>query len=106
MLHTYVCRLRQRVNANGILGYPPGTLLCASVSAGGGFAGSASHITVWARNAGWPEDLFERVEFPKHDEKSYDYSVWQEDGLFYLESHRLKYNWTFPVTDSQKNKEK
>jgi len=96
--------LRARTNANEVIGYPPGTLLMASVGGGGGFSGLAGRATVWVRMTGWPEELFPRVDFPPHGEHSPDlnYDVWQEDGMFYLEKHRLEYGWTLPVTEEQK----
>ena len=75
-----------------MIGYPPGTLLFASTEAGGGFSGRPESITVWVRKDLWPEGLFPRQEFPQHNDHSVKYAVYREDGSFYLEEHRLKYN--------------
>ncbi len=102
MLHHDTKILRRRSNANAVLGHAPGTLLCVSTGAGGGFFPSPEHVQVWVRDGGWIEDLFPRVEFPEHDKDRYDYSVWNDQDVFYLEEHRLKYGWPLPVTEEVK----
>lgn len=90
--------LRAKVNSNPVIGYPPGALLVASTRAGGGFVGASCGLYVWVRNAGWPEDLFPRVELPP-ESTQVEYNVYEEDGNFYCEKHRLKYGATIPVGD-------
>lgn len=93
MMHHHSRTLLRKVNAFPAIGYPAGTLLVSSTGAGGGFVASPESIHVWVRLAGWPEDLFQRSEFPEEDQ-NYEFAVWKEDGTFYLENHRLKYGQT------------
>lgn len=106
MLRHTTRNLRAKSNANEVCGFPPGTLLCASTGAGGGFVNAPESIGVWVRRGeGWPESLFPRVDFPK-ESKTCHYNILEEDGTFYLEEHRLKYGWDIPVTEAQKHGEK
>lgn len=112
MLSNYWRKLRAKTNSNPVLGFAPGQLLCVSTGAGGGFARAPERLTVWVRRRtvldlsaseyeGWPSDLFPREEFPE-ESQDVEYCVYEEDGTFYVEKHRLKYEWTIPVTEKQK----
>lgn len=103
MLRHTVSKLRAKTNRDACIGYPPGTLLVVSTGAGGGFANAPERLTVWVRMAGWPEELFPREAMPDQT-KNYQYDVWEEDGNFYLERHRLEYGWTIPVGEAQKRR--
>lgn len=114
MLNSYWKKLRATVNANEVCGHAPGTLLCVSHGAGGGFVGAPERLTVWVRRKtvlhsalaeydGWAPDLFPRQEFPE-ESANVKYSIWEEDGTFYLEEHRRKYGWTIPVTQEEKER--
>lgn len=105
MLNNSCSVLRAKTNSNEVIGHPPGTLLVAYTSAGGGFAGAPQTICVWVRKEGWPEDLFPRSDFPPQSGR-HDYIVYNELGVFYIEGHRLKYGWSIPVTEEGKKSSK
>jgi len=66
-------------NSNEILGYPSGTLRCERTKIGGGIAGAPQQIIVFVKSTGWPEDLYERREFPQI-KRGFHYEVYEEDG--------------------------